>query len=62
MLIAIHVEGLNNLRRKLKITADNLHNVKPYWELVGMSSVKQQKNALTRSNLPMARNGSHYLR
>ena len=41
MQISIHVEGLKHLQQKLKVTADRLAHLQPYWQLVGLYVQKQ---------------------
>lgn len=41
MQINFHVEGLKRLQRKLRITADRLANLQPYWQSVGMYVQRQ---------------------
>ena len=41
MQISIRVEGLKRVQQKLKVTADRLINLQPYWQLVGMYVQRQ---------------------
>lgn len=41
MQISFHVEGLKQLQQKLKVTADRLANLQPYWQSVGMYIQRQ---------------------
>ena len=36
MQIHIQVDGLKKIQQKLKVTAEKLQNLKPYWQSVGM--------------------------
>ena len=41
MQISVRVEGLSKVQQKLKVTADKLHSLKPFWETVGMYVQRQ---------------------
>ena len=41
MQISIRVEGLKRVQQKLKVTADRLINLQPYWQLVGLYVQRQ---------------------
>ena len=41
MQINIQVEGLARVQQKLKVTADKLHNLTPFWQTVGMYVQRQ---------------------
>lgn len=41
MQISVKVEGLSKVQQKLKVTADKLHSLKPFWQTVGMYVQRQ---------------------